>query len=280
MTAEHSRLVETIDVGTHTYFITENKIGSMTRFRVDVSAGAGTYCVEHLTDVSWAREIGRALPAPVPELDGARLVAGRRDGVWYLYAPSKEHAGSLEDGKIYAAHELASLVPTAGMPMPDLLIVARDESEHFDAAIIAEFGRIMTTYGVNLSDDTYYDRGLYFLENEAEVIVDDEVGMDAVAARAGYDSYTQFQYDDAGESVLVRSPYEVEKMDWIDRIALTPQMVVDFVLETSEKTRDDTLGERFREYRNSGMPELHFEGGRRTAEEIWAAAAAGEGPTI
>lgn len=277
MTAEHSRLVETIDVGTHTYFITENKVGSATRFRVDVSGGAGTYCVEHLTDVSSAQEIGGALPAPVPELDGARLVAGHRDGVWYLYAPSKEHAGALEDGKVYAAHELASLVPTTGMPMPDLLIAAKDESDNFDAAIIAEFGRIMTTYGINLSDDAYYERGLYFLENEAEVIVDD---MDAVAARAGYRSHTGFQCDDAGESVLSRSPYEVEKMDWIDRIALTPQTVVDFVLETSEKTRDDMLGVIFREYRNSGMQEVHFEGGRRPAEEIWAAAAAGEGPTI
>jgi hypothetical protein len=278
MTSGHNRLVETVDAGTHTYVITENKVGNSTRFRVDVSGQAGTYCVEHLFDLTWSREIGAALPAPVPELDGARLVAGRRNGVWYFYAPSKEHAGALEDGKIYAAQDLAPLVPTAGMPMPDLLIAARDESDNFDAAIVAEFGRIMTTYGINLSDDTYYDRGLYFLENEAEII-DDEAGMDAIAARAGYDSYTQFQYDDAGESVLSRSPYEVEKMEWIDRIGLAPQMVVDFVLESSEKTRDDTLGVLFREYRNSGMQEVHFEGGRRTAEEIRAAVTS-DGPTV
>jgi hypothetical protein len=275
MTDRENTIVERVDLGTHAYVI--RYASSAFRHSIEIVGTEGSYTVEEIPYLENAREIGPLLPAPVPELHGARLVAGRRDGLCYLYARSKEHAGALEDGKVYAAHELAALVPTPGMPVPDLLVAAREETDHFDDAVIAEFGRVMTTYGINLSDETYYDSGFYFLENEAEII-DDEMGMDVIAARAGYDSYTQFQYDDAGESVLSRPLHEVEKMDWIDRIGLSPQMVVDFVLESSEKVRDDMLGELFREYRNSGMPEMHFKGGRRSPDEIRSAAATNEGP--
>jgi hypothetical protein len=68
-------------------------------------------------------------------------------------------------------------------------------------------------------------------------------------------------------------------MDWIDRVGLSPQLMIDFVLETSEKTRDDMLGVLFREYRNSGMPAMHFAGGRRSPEEIRSAAQTNDGPS-
>lgn len=274
MTGELSRTVETIDAGTHNYVIGETTSGSK-RYRVVVSGQDGAYSIEAIPYLSDAREIGSAAPPPVPGLDGATLAAGKVEGAWYVFAPGEEQAASLETRKLYALTELASLTPTEAAPLPDIRIVAREETgRSFEEAVYVPFGRIITTYGINLSDDTYHDRAAFFLENEAEII-DDEKGMDVIAAQAGYDSYTQFQYDDAGEPVISMSLYEIDNMDWVDVIDLPPQIAVEFALETSEKARDDMLREVFQEYKVNGLPEAVFEGGRRSPDEIRRAATTG-----
>lgn len=279
MTDMDRSAIETVDEGTHRYTIARRTSAS-NWYDLEVAGPDGAYVIRRLSYPSAARDAAIVAPAPTAELNGAVLVGGRsQGGVWHVFAPDRAQAGGLEANRLYVLSELASLSPVEHFPIPDIRIVARDETESsFEGPVTQAFGRVVATYGVNLSDDTYYDKTLYFLQNEAEIVEDEEAEMDAVAAAAGYDSYTQFQYDDAGEPATSVSRYAVDQMDWVDVIELSPQAVVDFVLEPSEKLRDDMLKEVLLAYREGGMPETTFDGGRRSAEQIRAACRSAGGP--
>lgn len=279
MIAESRDEIETVDVGSHTYVITKNS-SSPADYQIEVRGLEGAYSIGRIPVLSSARQVAATAPAPTAELDGAALVAGRDDKqVWHVFTPDTDTTGGLEANRLYGLSALPALRPVEHFPIPDIRILARDETESsFEGTVTAAFGRVITIYGVNLSDDTYYDKSLYFLQNEAEII-DDEEGMDAIAALAGYDSYTQFQYDDAGESALSVSSFEIDKMEVVDTIHVSPQWAVEFALESSEKIRDDMLMEGLQAYCENGLPEVSFEGGRRSAEEIRSASRSTNDPT-
>ncbi|NTF17097.1 hypothetical protein G6L37_01465 [Agrobacterium rubi] len=276
-----SRIVKTAQKTSHTYAIHEMREGvaaSRCTYAITVVGPLGGYGVFEIGYLPDAERMAEALPPPSEKTIGARLLGvtdTEHDGDTvehrhYFLLENLDDTGALEFDKLY---DLGGLISGEALETqarrPDMAIVAVDETANWNDNVVAVCGRIKGIYGINRNDDSYAQVWMEFLSNQCErqMMNLDEADIDEEFQKIGYDTQTDFEYDNSGDRGREVGRWEISKLEVLETLTPPTDWIAEYMLDDSEGGRLGRESEYYREVQANGLPGAPFDG-QRTDEEI------------
>lgn len=278
MDAATTQIIKTKTFATHRLAVHEVTNGNQASFAITVSSGSEYYVVTAIRYLHEAEQIADMLPPPSSATNGARLsssVEHNFDGdtpiaTPYFVTEGRSDIGALDYDRIY---DLAGLV--SGEPIdaearrPDMAIVAIEETSGWADKVVAICGRIKGIYGINRNDHSYSQIWMQFLANQYERPMRDldEQAVDLEFGKVGYDTQTDFEFDNSGDQGREIGSWDVDTLEVLEELEPTVDWLVDYMLESDAGKRLNLEREFYAEAAANGLPHCRFKD-QRTDEEI------------